>query len=858
MKRRKKLWMTLAVLVIAGITALTIYLVNKGAPAVDASEYVEVTAELEAGSELQVLQGGTKPVPGMQLVAKNEQLELYYHPETTEIAVVDLSSGKVWRSNPEGRDEDGRAAQFAKDSMASQLQITFRDEKGKLGTFINYADSISRGQFKTESIDNGIRITYTLGDMSVGIEVLPKLISKQRMQEKILSKLDEQTARFFETKYYPLKSDPNVLERIDAAASRPLTLTRMLDVLETVGYTDEDLAYDNEENGIAVEGMEERPNFTIPLEYRLDGDSLIATVPISQIEESTGYRLRSIRLLEYFGAAGDDEQGYMLVPDGMGSLIYLNNGKTNTEIYAQRVYGDDQNDNSSRRAQIARPATLPVFGLKSGNHAWFAQIIEGDAVASINADISGRGNSYNNVFSSFAVRGEDTLEIYKGTQWEEYELLTDQLIANDISVRYSFLSGDDANYSGMARQYREHLVSTGVLQAITEEKDLPFYLSVLGTVNKRKTILGVPYKGMIAMTTFDEASAMVDRLNADGVHNIQMRYVGWFNKGINHEIAAKVKVDRALGGKSDLKALHEKLEGSGGRLYPDVAFQHVFYDNRHYAPASDAARYVTREQVIRTPYNRAFNSMDRNLDSYSLLSPSKLPYYVDSFIGDYSKLGIDAVSLRDLGSLLHADYRVKRMVFRENAKNIVKESLAELDQSLSRVMIVGSNAYALQAADQIVNMPTTISKFGITDEAVPFLQLVLHGYIDYAGSPINLDDEQDLVLHMLRSAELGASPHFMWSEQSSSLLKYTPYDHLFSTEYTVWYDQAVDMYHKLNEVLGKLTHVPMKEHILHASGVAEVRYENGTSVYVNYTDQPVTVNGVTIDAKNFAAGGDNK
>lgn len=858
MTKRTKWGIALAVLLLVGIATFVTWLNVKGAPAVDPKSYVKASDELEPGTELVVLQGGKRPVPGMSLVAKNDVLELYYDPETTEVAVSDLRTGQIWRSNPEGREQDALATGYFKELMSSQFSITFRDDRGMLSTFINYADSIAREQFTAESIEDGIRITYTLGDMSVGIEALPKLISKERMEEKILSKLDEQTARFFSTKYFPLKSDPNVMERIDPAVERPLTLKRMMEILEQVGYTEEDLAFDNEQNGVENAASEDRPRFTVPLEYRLVGDSLEVTVPVHRIEEKEGYKLRSINLLEYFGAAGTEDDGYMLVPDGTGGLIYLNNGKHSAEVYSQRVYGIDQNDNAFRRTQIAQRARLPVFGMKIGNHAWFAEIVEGDSVAGINADISGRNTGYNNMYASFSLRGEDTLEIYKGTQWEEIQLLTDERIPYNVSVRYSFLSGKDASYSGMARHYRERLEERGVLKPLADERDLPLFVSVLGAVDKRKTFLGVPYRGMVPMTTFEEASELADRLHEDGVSNIRMRYMGWFNKGMNHNIATKIKVVDALGSLKELKALDEKLASAGGRLYPDVAFQHVFADTADFAPASDAARYVTREVAEQTPYNRAFNAMDYDLGRYYLLSPAKLPHFVESFIKAYKKVGITGVSLRDLGDLLHSDFRVKRIVFRDQAKAIVEQQLAKIREAYPDVLITGGNAYALAVSDQIVNTPVATSKFNLTDEEVPFLQMVLHGYADYAGSPINLSDEQDLEVHMLKHAELGAAPHFFWSKASSSNLKFTRYDHLFSTEYAYWYDGALDMYKKLNDVLGPLRQAKIEEHIRHREGVVEVRYDNGTSVYVNYTDQPVTVNGVTIEAKQFTTGGEKR
>lgn len=858
MNKRKKRVAALACLLVAAAVAISVYLMNRGAPAIHADAYVQPRTQLTDASELQFLPGSIAEAPGMKLVAQTEALELYVHPETTEIAVKDRSSGKVWLSNPALRDEDSLATPHEKQVMASQFSILYRDSMGRGNTFLSFEKSVSNNQFQLEGIENGLRITYTLGDTSTGIDALPKFISVQRMEEKVLSQLDEATGKYVMNRYYPLKENPEVLERLDEAVSRQLVLVRMLDAFEQAGYTEEDLAYDNEENGISGGGtIADKPHFTVPLEYRLEADSLLVSIPVSQIEEAKGYRIRTVRLLEYFGAAGAEEQGYMLVPDGSGSLIYLNNGKSRDEIYAQRVYGEDENDNSFRRGQVAESVRLPVFGLKAGDDAWFAEIEQGDGIASIHADVSGRNNMYNNIFASFAIRGEDVLDLYKGNQVEEIRLLTDPYYPGDVAVRYHFLSGDQANYSGMAKLYREKLEREGVLKRLEGEEELPLYISLLGAVDVRKTILGVPYKGMHAMTTFEQASQLVQGMQQDGINNIRMRYLGWFNQGLNHKIASKVKHDRVLGSTKELQSLAAQLEKSGGRLYPDVAFQHVYRDDLQFAPASDAARFITREQALRTPYNRAFNAMDYDLGTYYLLSPAKLPYYVERFMKAYERYGFEAVSLRDLGDLLHADYRVNRIIFRETAKHIVNEQLDKVSKAYSDVLIAGGNAYALPYASHLVNVPTSTSVFNITDERVPFYQMVIHGYIDYAGSPINLDDQQDVQDHLLRSIEHGAAPHFLWSHTSSSKLKFTPYDGMFSTMYAAWYDQAVSMYKTANEVLGRLRTKRMEEHVQHQLGVIEVRYEDGTSVFINYNDQPAAVDGMVIPAKNFAVGGES-
>ncbi|SFF28700.1 hypothetical protein SAMN05216378_5796 [Paenibacillus catalpae] len=849
MSNRKKIYAVLASIAVVGIGALLYVMLTKGAPAVSVSAYAGTASQPSAASEPKFLTGSA--VPGMKLAAETDALAMYFHEETTELAVVDKKSGKVWRTNPEARNEDAKASPVEKELLSSQVTVNYRDRIGTLNRFTNYAHSIANKQFKAEMIDSGLRLTYTIGDMSLGIDALPKYISKQRMEEKVLSQLDDQTKITINRAYLPSETKPDVLERLDTAVERPLVLQRVLDAFAKAGYTEEDLAFDNEENGIGA-GGEEKPNFTVVLEYRLDGDSFLVNVPAGQIVESKGFKIRNLELLNFFGAAGTDEQGYMLVPDGSGGLIYLNNGKSNAEVYAQRIYGDDYNDNSGRRGQVSESARLPVFGLKSGDNAWFAQIERGESIANVTADIGGRQNSFNHIHASFALRGEDELELYKGNEVDEIHLLSEARYTGDIQVRYNFLDGSDASYAGMAEIYRERLAAEGLLKPVEAGEGLPFFVDVLGAIDKRKSFLGVPYKGLVPMTTVDQAGVIADALREKGVSNVQMRYLGWFNGGMKHTVPASVDMEGKLGSGSELRRLADKLEAAGGMLYPDTAFQHVLRDSFAFRPASDAARFITREQAARTPYNRALNTMDYDLGTYWLLSPAKLPYFVDQFMAGYDDYKIDSVSLRDLGDLLHADYRADRVIFRDTAKNIVTEQLGKLEKEFPHLLLTGGNAYALPYADKLVNVPMGDSGFNIVDETVPFYQMVIHGYMDYAGSPLNLDDEQDLQHQLLRSVEYGAAPHFLWTYEPSSQLKFTAYDLYFSTEYTSWIEDAANMYAKANEALGGLRTQPISDRIVHQEGVVEVRYGNGAAVYVNYTDKPVTVGGMTIEAENFA------
>lgn len=856
MTKRKTRNTVLVCAVILCLLAGTLYWMNRGAPAVQAATYEQPSA-LAPGKELTFLSVTGPGVPGMKPVAESVNLVLYYQEETTEVAVLDKRSGQIWYSNPVARAQDTKASPYEVEVLSSQLTVSFRDTQGTIDSYPNFAQSIGKQQFTAESIDNGVRVTYTLGDMSLGIDAMPKYISKERLTDKVLSKLDDTLAKYVSARYYPSKTKEGMLERLDDQVKKQLVLKKMLDAFAKAGYSEEDLAADNEAGGLAAGGpASDKPKFTLPLEYRLEGDSLTATVPVGQISESAAHRVRSIDLLAYFGAADSKEEGYMLVPDGTGSLIHLNNGKVKDEQYVQRVYGNDSNDNSRLRGMVSESARMPVFGLKAGDNAWFAVIDQGDAIASIVADISGKQNSYNHAYASFAVRGEDELELYTGSTIQEIQLLSNKLYTGDITVRYSFLSGDDADYSGMARFYQDELVQAGKLAPLTENSQLPFYLDILGAVDKQKSLLGVPYDAIVPMTTFAQAGEITDKLAADGVGRLQMRYLGWFGKGINHKTPVKVKTDGVVGSKQGLQELSAKLAAHGGNLYPDVAFQHIYHDDGNFTPSSDAARFVTKDKAELAPVDRNTHRMDNYFGSYQLLSPAKLPYFVEQFAKKYATYGQDSLSLRDLGGVLSSDYRDSRPIFRQTAKNIVTEQLSKLAAEYPRLMIADANAYAWGYADQLIDVPTGTSGFNIADEAVPFYQMVIHGFRNYTGAALNLEDEQDIHSQFLRALELGSAPHFLWSYESASELKYTRYSHIYSSSYKDWYDQAVALYKEANGVLAGLQHQRMIEHVRHQNGVVEMKYEGGASILINYGNEPVTVGGKLIPARDYVMGSD--
>jgi hypothetical protein len=211
--------------------------------------------------------------------------------------------------------------------------------------------------------------------------------------------------------------------------------------------------------------------------------------------------------------------------------------------------------------------------------------------------------------------------------------------------------------------------------------------------------------------------------------------------------------------------------------------------------------------------------------------------------------------LGDLGDELNSDFNKKDVITREEAKQTVVEQLAKLD-SYPHVMVSGGNAYTLPYVDSVVNAPLENSGFNLTDRSVPFYEMVLHGYIDYAGSAVNLSDEQTVRYHVLKALETGANLSFTWFYAKSSSIKGTDFDYLYSAQYQNWMDEAKIAYDEVNAVLSKVRTQVIKDHQMLETGVYQTTYEDGTTVVVNYNDFAVNVRGIAVEPMGYLTGGE--
>lgn len=594
--------------------------------------------------------------------------------------------------------------------------------------------------------------------------------------------------------------------------------------------------------------------FIVPLEYRLNDDNLEVSIPTSAIQEFGHGAVYRIQLLRYMGASSYDDEGYIVVPNAAGSIINFNNGKKSAAQYSQYIYEIDPMASSFLDTENVTGIKLPLFAMCRKDRSLLATIEEGATSCVITAGVSGMFNDLNYCFPIFVLRNIDNLKAFGNATTDVY-VMEEDIYDINCTVRYTFIN-EGTGYSGVASYYRDRLVNEGVLAANKAQGDIPFYYDVLCDVSETRHFLGVQYLANLAMTTCEEAGNISDELKAAGIGNQVMNLEGWFNGGYYQKAPHTINLVNKVGSRSDLEELQKKVTDNGGRLYAEVAFQKITYMDSGFSANSESSRYygagyvATFGQTNPTTLQNTSGMLFTEI-RYNLLSPKYLPRYIDKFTKKIAKYDIGGLSLRDLGDTLASDKRRTNVITREEALDVVLGQFDKLKGTGKKLMTSNTNSYAFAYSSDIINAPTEANNYAIIDAEIPLYEMIIHGYIDYSSTLLNFTDLYHKDKTVLTLIEHGAAPHYVFTHEESSLMKDTAMNHYYSTTFSKWKDDAVSLYNEVNSALKYVNGATMINHEIADNGVRRCTYDNGVSIYVNYGDEELAMDGISVPAKSW-------
>ena len=316
--------------------------------------------------------------------------------------------------------------------------------------------------------------------------------------------------------------------------------------------------------------------FGVTLQVELTEDGLKATVPDSSIIEDSDTYIGTLAIYPCMGVSYlDDKEGYMLIPDGNGALIYLeDNEKRFNTGYSSMIYGDDIGFTESTVANLLwgkyemlndqNLTIAPVYGISHTDDklAYLAIVEDGAERATIEAQPNGVNVQYNRAYAKFLLRKRYTQPTSNNSTSGSFHLVEADRSHSDLTVRFLFLNGENANYCGMANAYREYLLDRGDL-TVQEDNSYRTRIDFLGT-EREEFLIGTK---AVTMTTVEDIYGIYDDLSGAGVTDLFSLYKGWQKGGLYDIPITGYKADKNIGSTKELTQLIKDAEAKNISLY---------------------------------------------------------------------------------------------------------------------------------------------------------------------------------------------------------------------------------------------------------------------------------------------------
>lgn len=610
------------------------------------------------------------------------------------------------------------------------------------------------------------------------------------------------------------------------------------DVTQEITYTD---------RGFSAKVYWNKYKLGMTLEVTLNEDGITARIPDESIVEDGDTYIGTIALYPYLGYSYlDEKEGYMFLPDGNGALIYLDDkeGRFNTG-YTGIVYGTDVGFVDSDTTRLwweryemvneANNVLAPVFGMAhtSEGIAYLAVVEEGEQRAAIEASPNGVSIDYNRIYARFTERRLYTQPTSNNSTSGSFKLVEADRSHSDLQVRYLFLNGDQANYCGMANAYRNYLLESGFLKVLPDEYRTR--VDFLGT-EREAWIVGT---SSVVMTTVEDIKEIYADLEQAGVKELLSVYKGWQKGGLYNLPITGYKADSEIGGTKKLTELMKDAQAEGIKMY-------LYSDAMRINPTEQNATF----NVVKKINKRKLEEETHKdvYDRFMWLTPAKTGNLLDKFVKSYTKSGVSGLALGGITDTLYSYNYSGTFYTRHQCAESYYNTVAKVDESTDLVL-EQPFAYLWDHTESFLDMPLYTSSYIFEDESVPFLSIVLKGIMPVYSEYVNFEaNKQEFFLKMV---ETGTCPSFYITKESAADLIYTNSSDIYSSEYNVYRDDIISYTKELEAVHEKTAGASIVGHEIRENGITVVTYDNGVKIYLNYSTEPQSADGHTLEGMSY-------
>lgn len=543
----------------------------------------------------------------------------------------------------------------------------------------------------------------------------------------------------------------------------------------------------------------------IDAKIRQNGDCISVTIS----KDMDFSQIRSVDI-EYFEcAAKPGDEGYMLLPRCEPKMDYgISFFRTDRENYEKKF----------------TQCNMPVFGVKNDRECYVAYV--SGMSYSFYLNVSNTDGLYR-IYPTFEIDGEQPYE--------------------DICIEYFMLTGDDANYSGMARRYRQCRLSRGHIRSIKDRMaenpsleymvESPVIRIRCGWKPAPATVLHQTIDNeppMHVACDFDRVGDILDELKAQGVDKAEICLIGWNVKGHDGRWPQAFPVCEELGGEEKLRALIKKGREMGYRMtcHTNCTDQYEIAEN------FDIENIIRDKEgnVVKNPQPWSGGEMYWTCPKIGAdIHNAMMPRVAQLGFADGHYL--DVLGVVYPRRCYHKDHYVTY----GDCVEYAKDTLNTIRKYFKTVSSEGAYDYVVPYLDYGLYTGFESEKSNldeILDEQVPFWQLVYHGVVSSNPYPSTVNAAFKEKENILKAIEYGGRPTFYFYSafMSNSANWMGNTDALCNTD-----EQLKNSVKNIRLGVDILREVNfetefMENHRKIEDGVYETTYSNGAVVTVNYNN----------------------
>ena len=586
--------------------------------------------------------------------------------------------------------------------------------------------------------------------------------------------------------------------------------------------------------GIQLTYYFDEVEISVPVCYTLRNDSMRISIDGKAIKQgSKRYQLIAVQPAPMFCRLSvEADDSYLFIPNGLGGTV---NNKVTPDT-TRSSFGTGTNIASiavESDTNAAEASDFRCYGLKSGNVGLFCIAEDTPGAVGIQVAAGNRLKNYSTLSPMFYFTDYDYF--YGISVSDGLIKQLSQPYDGVISIGVYALTGEDADYNGMARCYRDYLIREGFLKENkTAQSASPYSVTYYGGVLTTSSIAGIPQKTLKKMTTVKEAATMTEELTSATGYAPTVRLSGYGDAGINiGKIAGGYQFSKKLADNQDRLDFEAYCKKNNIPLYTN--FNLIFYSKsgNGFSYSGDSAKTAILHAAEIKPVTVPLRDFNDSL-KYRLLARSALGRAVDKLLDMAGDKSVSGIALSDLGKASYSDY-TDGVEYAVTAKmdTDTKAYLEKIIKSGHRVAVSGGTYFSAGVSDVIFDAPVETNGRMIFQNEIPFYQMVFHGMTPMYSTALNT--AADTRYKMMLAASTGTGFGFSLIKDMDTSYMETNAQKLYGMVYEDNLDLIRESVAAYQEIYASVANSKIMKYNILENGITQTVFENGISIYANHT-----------------------